>query len=145
MWVWTATRGLARDGYQPQYGTTDPSAALDFIDSMRGPGLFVFADVHHALGNPLVVRYVKELAQRQTPGRTIVLTAPERSIPQDLVGVALPWSLRPPGPDELQRLVRRTIDDLRRRRVRVQMAEPDVARLAGTLRGLCGGARSSIV
>lgn len=49
VWTWSITRGLARDGHEPQLGTTDPRKALDFIGSLPDPGVFVLADIHPAL------------------------------------------------------------------------------------------------
>ena len=45
VWVWSAARGLARDGGEPMYGTADPRRALQFVADLRDPGIFVFTDV----------------------------------------------------------------------------------------------------
>ena len=136
VWTWSVTRGLARDGMEAQYQTQDPARAFDFVDATTGPGVFLFADVHHALENPAVVRRIKEIAQRATPGRTVILAAPSRTIPPELEGLVLPWTLRPPGREEMVRLVQRTVDDLRRRRIPVYLEPGDAERFADTLRGL---------
>ena len=136
VWTWSGTRGLARDGNDPQYLTAAPGRALDWVAALETAGVFVFADVHPALDDPLVVRRIKELAQAGRPGQTLVLTGPAPRIPDELSGLALPWSLRPPDPEELERLVRRTVGDLRRRAVAVDLDDDAVAALAGTLRGL---------
>jgi hypothetical protein len=44
VWTWSLTRGLARDGFDPQLGTRDPRQALAFIGEVRHPDVFVFAD-----------------------------------------------------------------------------------------------------
>lgn len=39
VWTWSVTRGLARDGPDPQVGTPDPRKALDFITALADPGV----------------------------------------------------------------------------------------------------------
>ncbi len=136
VWTWTATKGLARDEKDPQYGTRDPSRAFEWIKYLDQPAVFVFADIHPHLDNPQVVRAVKELAQDAREGQTIVLTAPNRTIPAELNGLALPWNLSPPGEDELHRLIHRTLEDLTERRFTVDLDDSDVDRLVVAVRGL---------
>lgn len=136
VWTWTATQGLARDDKDPQYGTRDPARAFEWITFLDQPAVFVFADIHLHLDHPQVLRAVKELAQAARDRQTIVLTAPRRSIPAELDGLALPWNLQPPGEAELRRLVERTIDDLTRRRLSVTLDTRDTDRLVTAVRGL---------
>ncbi|RZV46119.1 MAG: AAA family ATPase, partial [Acidimicrobiia bacterium] len=79
---------------------------------------------------------VKELAQAAREGQTIVLTAPSRTIPEELNGLALPWNLSPPGDEELRRLVRRTLDDLVERRFTVDIDDGGIDRLVAAVRGI---------
>lgn len=136
VWVWTATRGLSRAGMHPAYGTIDPPKALDFIAELIEPAVFVFADVHHALRDPITVRRVKELAQAARKGQTIVLTSPAFEMPPELEGLAIPWELRPPDREELHGLVLRTLDDLRARNFPVALDDRGVESLVDALRGL---------
>jgi AAA+ superfamily predicted ATPase len=135
VWVWSATRGLARTGHPPQYGTADPAGALAFIADL-GPGVFVFADVHRALEDPVLVRRIKEFAQSPRPGQTLILTGPVRAVPPELDGLALPWTLRPPSWEELQELVTRTSRDLRDRGFPVSLDRVGISSLVDALRGL---------
>ncbi len=143
VWTWSATRGLAREGRDGQYGTADPRLALDWVAALPDPGVFVFADL--AFGDPLVVRHLKEFAQRARPGQTLVVAGVAPAVPPDLAGLVLPWSLRPPGPDELERLVRRTMRDLSRRGIAVDLDDEAVAGFAATLRGLSLGEAERLV
>ena len=136
VWVWTSTRGLARNGQHPAYGTVDPRKALDFIAELTDPGVFVFADVHHALRDPVTVRRIKELAQAARRGQTIVLSAPVLELPPELDGLAIPWDLRPPDHQDLRGLVDRTLDDLRARNFPVALDDGGVESLVDALRGL---------
>src|SRR5919106_3533557 len=136
VWVWTSTRGLARNGQHPAYGTVDPRKALDFIAELTDPGVFVFADVHHALRDPVTVRRIKELAQAARRGQTIVLSAPVLELPPELDGLAIPWDLRPPDHQDLRGLVDRTLDDLRARNFPVALDYGGVESLVDAPRGL---------
>ena len=136
VWTWSVTRGLAREGFDPQMGTTDPRKALDFVASLPDPGVFVMADIHAAFGDAVVIRRIKEIAQRARPGQTLVLTGPRAQVPAELEGLALPWSLEPPTPEEIAALVRRTMDDLAARNLPVVMDAKAVDELVEALRGL---------
>ncbi len=145
VWTWSAARGLARDGLDSQYMTADPRRALDWVDALDSPGVYVFADAHAALEDPVVVRQVKELAQKPIPGRTLVLTGPAPVIPPELAGLALPWTLRPPSAAELETLVVRTMRDLTRRGIPCDLDEDGIAELASTLRGVSLGDAERLV
>ena len=134
VWVWTASRGMGRDGQEPQYGTADPRTALRLISELPGPAVFVFADGHTVLADPVARRAVKDTAQGLGRDRTLVFTAPRHDPPPELRGLALPWRLRPPGSAELEALVERTVEDLTARGV---VARPGSRTdLVGALRGL---------
>ncbi len=136
VWTWTTTRGLARDGKDPQYGTRHPARALEWIKYLDQPAVFVFADIHPHLDDPGVVRSIKELTQSAQAGQTLVLTSPERVVPAELNGLALPWTLRPPDEEELNRLIGRTLEDLAERRLSVQLSDDEIAGLVAAVRGL---------
>mgnify|MGYP001828048204 CR=1 FL=1 len=136
LWIWSATRGLARDGYPVQYRTVDPVRALDFVAFLENPGVFVFADAHPALDNPLVVRRTKEVAAAIRPGQTLILTAPQLSTPPELAELAHRWKLRPPSRNELEALVHRTIQDLQSRDFPVALDGDATDELVTALAGL---------
>ncbi|MBI4258952.1 MAG: AAA family ATPase [Actinobacteria bacterium] len=136
VWVWTASRGLVRDGGDPQYGTADLRAALDSIAQVEGPGVFVLADAHPSLEEPQALRRLKDLAQDPRAGRTVVLSGPYRELPRELDGLALRWRLEPPGPEEMEAVVRRTVEDLALRGMPASLGEAEVRGLADALRGL---------
>lgn len=135
VWVWSAASGLARDGLGPQYGTRDPRTALAFVADTGEPGVFVFADAHSALVDPVVVRAVKEAAQTAGPGRTIVLTAPSHRIPPELEGIAVAWKHQPPDEEELKSLVARTITRLGARGIPVTLDTSAEHYLVASLKG----------
>ena len=136
VWTWSVARGLARDGNPPQINTIEPQAAVNHVATLRDPGVFVFADVHRHLEDPVFLRKVKEFAHGGRPGQTLVLAVPDHIVPRELDGTALPWSLRPPGREELDGLARRTLEDLMERRIRVSLDRDQYLRLVESLRGL---------
>jgi ATP-dependent 26S proteasome regulatory subunit len=136
VWTWTATKGLVREGQPSQYGTTDPGRALDFVAEVPAPGVFLFADFHHAVREPALVRRVKEFAQRRRSGQTLVLTGPQPFLPSELQGLALAWTLPPRTGEEVEAHVRRTLDELSARGVPVSLDRAGVASMAKSLKGL---------
>ena len=135
VWLWSVASGLARDGFDPQYGTRNAQTALAFVADTTDSGIFVFADAHSALEDPVVVRAVKEAAQTAGPGRTIVLTAPHHKIPPELEGVAVAWKHQPPNEEELASLVARTIHRLGGRGTPVTIDAAAERSLVTSLRG----------
>ncbi|MCA1727094.1 MAG: AAA family ATPase [Actinobacteria bacterium] len=136
VWTWSVTKGLCGAGGEAVYQTTDVQRAFQFIDELKSPGIFVFADAHNVLQDPLVVRRIKEFAQAQAPGQTVILTAPDPVLPPELAGLALPWKLQPPGREELQRLVDRSLANFLARGVPVDLDEAAAGSLVEALRGL---------
>ncbi len=136
VWTWSVARGLSRDGHGVQHGTTDARKALAFLGHVPHPGVFVFADITHALSDPVFVRQVKEFAQSPRAGQTLVLAAADVAAPPELAGVALPWSLSPPEREELEELVRRTLRDLAARDFPVSLDSEGIQSLVESLRGL---------
>lgn len=136
VWMWSATRGLSRSGHDPQYMTVRPKQALDFIDDLGGDGVYVFADAHGILLDPMTLRRVKELGQQMSERQALILTAPNHEIPPELEGLAHKWRLRPPDSSELEALVVRTLGDLDRRRFPIDLSDGHVAKLAEAVHGL---------
>jgi hypothetical protein len=137
VWTWSATRGLARDGRDRQPNTGSATTAIAFCASIRLPGVFVFHDVAAALADPVTVRAVKERALEAPDGQTFVLTGPSIQVPDELRGLALLWRLEPPSSEEIERLVRETLDELRTRHLAGVSLTPERTReLEKSLRGL---------
>ncbi len=136
LWVWSATRGLTRDGGEPMYGTVDPHHALSFVADIKSPSVFVFADAHTILRDDMVVRRLKEICQEAVPGQTLILTGPDHDVPAELDTIAHVWQLRPPGRPEMAALVDRTLNTFRRAGVRVDLPREAVEGLVEAVSGL---------
>jgi ATPase family protein associated with various cellular activities (AAA)/AAA+ lid domain-containing protein len=137
LWTWSSTRGLSRDGLEPQANTQTVASAMGFIAEIRGPGVFVFHDAEPVLEEHTSVRAIKERALEATPEQTIVLTGPTISVPDELKGLALLWKLAPPSHAEVQRLVAETMEELRVRHfAEVDLPSERIRELEESLRGL---------
>lgn len=136
VWTWSLTRGLTRDGGDPQYQTREPLKALAFVAQVEVPGVFVLLDAEPALTNPTVVRQIKDIAERARPGQTLILATATADIPPELSGLALPWRLRSPSAEELEEVVRRTIAELGSRNLPVRLDVAGRRALVDAVRGL---------
>jgi hypothetical protein len=136
VWTWSVTLGLARDGNASQVDAQEPKKALSFVRQLQAPGVFVFHDLRPHLEDPVVVRHLKEFALAERVGQTILITGPDATVPPALEGLALPWTLEPPARDEVESLVRSTIDDLTQRGLAVALTEANVQEMVTACLGL---------
>ena len=108
IWTWSVTLGLARDGNASQVDTQEPKKALAFVRQLQAPGVYVFHDLRPHLGDPVVVRHLKEFTFAERTGQTILITGPEdacgdRRGPPWARGRATPASgpdIEPPAAEE---------------------------------------------
>ncbi|SDS73480.1 AAA family ATPase [Actinoplanes derwentensis] len=93
VWTWTATRGLIHQDGQPRAGGLRPVDALQAIQRIEEPAVFVFRDLHPLLQdgqypqNMEPVRLLRDIAQVFRSGlhpRTLVLLSPVLAIPAEL-------------------------------------------------------------
>jgi hypothetical protein len=160
--TWSATRGLERldtrpaatahphpplaneippSGNEPG-DSRQPLEVLRRIhaqtSAQRLPALYLLRDFHPYLADPAVVRALRELAQESPSGLvTVVLCSPALDLPIELRRVAARYALQLPGEDELAQTVIETFRDLKRSHaVRYGLREPELHRLAQSLRGL---------
>jgi len=141
LFFWSAARGLARVDQESGLNGTfpQPLELLRHIEQRRDGGIFVLADFHPFLDDPIVARLVRELARNDSAQpRTLVLTAPEIRLPETLRAKALRFELSPPSRDELQQMVREQARQWRDGRGKAQAAvdEDALAALVDNLAGL---------
>jgi len=93
VWTWSSTRGLIDGEGKPHRGTNDPAAALDVAIRTDESSVFIFRDLHSALGSaqrppePTVVRRLRDVAGTFKTGaasRTLILVSPVLQVPPDL-------------------------------------------------------------
>lgn len=136
LWTWSATRGLTRRTGEAMYGTVDPRQALSFVEEIRSPSVFVFADAHTILRDDMVIRRLKEICQEAVPGQTIILTGPSHEVPAELDSIAHLWQLRPPGRAEMRALVDRTLTSFGRAGIPIELSPESVDGLVEAISGL---------
>ena len=94
-YLWSAARGLLKDGGQPMGDLyLEPSRALEFIRRQKNNGLYVLADFRPCLDDRTVVRALREMVMDSETARALlVLTAPRLPLPPELaqVGVTFDW------------------------------------------------------
>ena len=109
---WAITQGIqpAWDGSIPDNarqfdGANDPAAALAELAAYPDDApatLFIFRDLHAYLQDPMILRYLRDIAARfETCPHTLILLSPQLTVPPDLekAVVVIDWPL--PDQDEL--------------------------------------------
>jgi hypothetical protein len=86
LYTWSATQGLRKLAgaryVPPQDGTKDPVEALQAVQKLSEPSMVVLKDFHPFLNDPIVVRWVRELAHHlKTTYTTLILLSPSLAIP----------------------------------------------------------------
>ena len=114
--TWSATGGLSLYGRSETiYNTVQPLQVLGHIDLANMEAVFLLKDFHQHLGRPIVVRKLRELAQKfQGSRRTIVISAPRAHIPEELEKLAVHLELSLPDEKELKSLLYHTYRSLAR-------------------------------
>jgi len=136
VWLWSLTEGLSRDGENTQYGTESIDAAIDFIRARADRGVFVLRDAAPALEDDTARRRLREAVQHGPNGQSIVITGADLRVKADLADVAHEWYLTAPSPAELERLARRTLEDLAARGLTIAIGPRELRQMVTDLAGL---------
>ena len=105
---WTASDGLKRldVALSPQRTATDPTDALKHIRASNLAGVYVLFDFHPYLSDPVIVRFLKDIAQEYAQcARTIILASAELTIPRELESLSACCTLALPDRDERRSIV----------------------------------------
>ena len=141
---WTVT-----DGLRPVYDPAGSSASginrhrnamkmLNEVLQAEQPAIYVLKDFHKYLDTPEIVRQMRDLgnALRQTR-KNIVILAPELSLPRELDKAITVVDMPLPGYEELQALVKHTVEGARNsKRVRVNLSPAEEEALVKAAQGL---------
>ncbi len=103
----------AAEGFQVLAGRSlsaptarDPLTALEQIDKAEGETLFVLKDFHEAWGNPQIKRKLRNVAQRlKFTKKSILVTAPNSRLPDELKDEAVLIDFAPPAAAELEQVL----------------------------------------
>lgn len=104
--TWSVTSGL-REGSarKPVYNTDEIPDALRHILKSPENSIYVFFDAHHFLGDPIVIRLLKDL-QTTDSGRMLVMIAPEFELPIDLRKIAILLEPSLPGKERIFQILK---------------------------------------
>ncbi|MBI3097679.1 MAG: AAA family ATPase [Planctomycetes bacterium] len=109
LFTWDHADFLQQAGGKPSAPppAKDALSALEMIDKMAGPAVFVLRDFHQCWENqPRVVRKLRNLAERlKYTKKTIVVTMPCMKLPEELKDAAVIFDLAPPDTAQLDDLL----------------------------------------
>ena len=139
LFTWTPTKGLRRQGMPSAvYGTTDPIAALDHVESSRLAAVYQFEGLQPFLTEPLIVGKLKDAASQLVDREgAIILTGAGTKLPEPMRALGTRLSMPPPDLDEYRDLLLHILRDLKTRdRIQVEITTDERNRLLQNLRGL---------
>ncbi len=118
VYCWSITRGLYPYGQSIQSKkidtqTCDPIIALNNVIEMVEPAIFVFKDLHPFMGEPSVVRKLRELSDYlKSSFKTLILVSPHMKIPMELDKEITVMTLDLPDLKELDELLSQIIKEV---------------------------------
>lgn len=140
--TWSSTQGLRKIAgaryVPPQDGTRDPVEALSAVQKLAEPSLVVLKDFHPFLNDPIVVRWLRELAHHlKTTYTTLILLSPTLSIPVELEKEVSVLDVPLPGFDDLKLLLSEIVQVLRKnKRAKVELDKGQAEQLVKAAMGL---------
>jgi SpoVK/Ycf46/Vps4 family AAA+-type ATPase len=142
LFTWSAVNGLQRQDLSldaSDVHSDDPKRMLEQIRAERQPGIYVLFDFHPWLGDPVLVRLIKEiaLAHEHCP-RTLVLVSHALDLPAELKRLAARTVLSLPSADDIRSII---AEEARRyssehQQARVRTDREVLAKLTRLLSGL---------
>jgi len=120
------------------YNTREPVQALANMESMTVEAVFILKDFHRHLDDPVVVRRLRDVGQKFSANRrTVILTAPELTVPPELIKLVEYFDLPLPDRDRLHEIVKETLTRLSKTySLKLQLDAAGVDSIAANLRGL---------
>ncbi len=109
LYRWSITEGLLRleEGFSPQRHNAQPQDVLGHIKASLHPGVFILADFHPYLADPLHVRLLKDIAISYADApRTLVLLSHNLCIPEELSNFSAGFQLSMPNKKQIARQVK---------------------------------------
>lgn len=120
------------------YNTREPVQVLANMESMIVEGVFILKDFHRHLDDPVVVRRLRDVGQKfSTNRRTVIITAPELSVPPELTKLVEYFDLPMPDRGRLHEIVKETFTRLSKTyTLKLELDAAGVDAMAANLRGL---------
>lgn len=122
----------------PIYNTREPVQALANMESMTLEAVFILKDFHRHMEDPIVVRRLRDVGQKFAVNRrTVVITAPELTVPAELGHLVEYFDLPLPDRDRLHEIIRETFTRLSKTyTLKLQLDAAGVDAMSANLRGL---------
>lgn len=120
------------------YNTHDPAQALANMEAMTVEAVFILKDFHRHMDDPIVVRRLRDVGQKfATNRRTVIITAPEITVPPELAKLVEYFDLPLPDRERLREIVHETFTRLSKTyTLKLQLDAKGVDAIAANLRGL---------
>ena len=120
------------------YNTREPVQALANMESMTIEAVFILKDFHRHMEDPIVVRRLRDVGQKFSANRrTVVITAPELTVPAELGHLVEYFDLPLPDRDRLHEIIRETYTRLSKTyTLKLQLDAAGVDAMSANLRGL---------
>jgi len=120
------------------YNTREPVQALANMESMTIEAVFILKDFHRHMDDPVVVRRLRDVGQKfSTNRRTVIITAPEITVPPELIKLVEYFDLPLPDRDRLHEIIKETFSRLAKTySLKLQLDSEGVDAMAANLRGL---------
>jgi ATP-dependent 26S proteasome regulatory subunit len=132
-----ADSGAAATG-SSMYNSRDPVQALANMESMTLEAVFILKDFHRHMDDAVVVRRLRDVGQKFSANRrTVIITAPELSVPPELMKLVEYFDLPLPDRERLHEIVHDTYTRLAKTyTLKLQLDAAGVDAMAANLRGL---------
>jgi ATPase family associated with various cellular activities (AAA) len=120
------------------YNTQEPAQALANMESMTVEAVFILKDFHRHMDDPVVVRRLRDVGQKFAANRrTVIITAPEITVPPELAKLVEYFDLPLPDRERLHEIVHETFTRLSKTyALKLQLDAAGVDATAANLRGL---------
>jgi SpoVK/Ycf46/Vps4 family AAA+-type ATPase len=120
------------------YNSRDPVQALANMESMTIEAVFILKDFHRHMEDPVVVRRLRDVGQKFSANRrTVIITAPEISVPPELSKLVEYFDLPLPDRERLREIVHETFTRLSKTyTLKLQLDVAGVDAVSANLRGL---------
>ena len=120
------------------YNTREPVQALANMEAMTIEAVFILKDFHRHMDDPVVVRRLRDVGQKFSANRrTVIITAPEITVPAELTKLVEFFDLPLPDRERLHEIVHDTFTRLSKTySLKLQLDAAGVDAMSANLRGL---------
>ena len=120
------------------YNTREPVQALANMETMTVEAVYILKDFHRHMDDPVVVRRLRDVGQKFAANRkTVVITAPELTVPPELTTLVEYFDLPLPDRDRLHEIIHDVFTRLSKSyTLKLQLDAAGVDAMSNNLRGL---------